>query len=114
MSNTSESWPKVLVTALFLPAVLVFLGAYYIPRTIEASNKKEALKKARLNKSLEFASLNLEFTKRINGLKTRMHTFNQQNIRGNLSPSELNEARMRFQKEYTDQYLALDEMAWWW
>ena len=45
MSNTSESSPKVLVTALFLPAVLVFLGAAISPRTIEASNKEEGIKR---------------------------------------------------------------------
>ena len=110
----SESWPKVLVTAIGAPLVLLGLSTLLIPGIIEESNKTEALRVARLKKTLEIADRNREFKSRLNVLKTRMHTFNQQNVRGHLSRAELRDVKKRFQQEHTNDYLELDKMAWWW
>ena len=114
MSNTSDSWPKVVANALLIPVVLIGLSTYLIPGIVAEASKQEALRTARLKKSLEIGAHDMDFRSRLNVLKTRMDTFHKQNLRGKLSPSELKEARKMFQKEYTDEYLALDKMAWWW
>ncbi len=114
MSTTPDSWPKVVVNALLIPVILIGLSSYFIPGIVAEANKEEALRTARLKKSLEIGAHDLDFRSRLNVLKTRMDTFHKQNLRGKLSPSELKEARKVFQKEYTDEYLALDKMAWWW
>lgn len=110
----AESWPKVIVAAVATPVALLLLSTLFIPRIIEKSSRVEALRAARLKKSLDIGDHNRDFISRLNLLKTRMYTFNQQNVRGRLSGTELRDAQKRFQKEYTDAYLELDKTAWWW
>lgn len=114
MAASSDSWLKVIVSAFAVPLLFVLLSTYFIPKIIEKSNKTEALRAARLKKSVDVGDRNREFTSKLNVLKTSMLTFNNQNVRGKLSGSELKEAQKQFQKVYTERYLALDELAWWW
>jgi membrane-associated HD superfamily phosphohydrolase len=114
MSSSSDSWFKVVITAFAVPLFFVLLSTLLIPKIIEKSNKTEALRTARLKKSLDVGDRNREFTSRLNVLKTSMLSFNNQNVRGNRSATELRASQKQFQETYTERYLALDEVAWWW
>ncbi len=114
MQERAESWLRVLATALLVPLIIVILSNYFIPSIIEKSNKREALRAARLKKSLDVGDHNKDFTTQLHRLKTMMQMFNGLNIRRKLSEAQLRGAQDAFQKEYTNQYLALDETAWWW
>jgi hypothetical protein len=109
-----ESWPKVIVTALAAPFVFLLLSSFLIPGIIEDANRTEAVRAARVKKALDIGDHNRDFTSRLNVLKTRMHMFNELDVRGHLSSIELQNAQKTFQKEHTDDYLELDKMAWWW
>ncbi|HXD33459.1 MAG TPA: hypothetical protein VN643_20215 [Pyrinomonadaceae bacterium] len=110
----ADTWPKVVVTALASPVLVLALSALFIPGIVEDSNRTEALKTSRLRKSIDVGDRNREFTSKLHVLKTRMQTFNTQNVRGKPSLNQLRKAQKQFQEKYTEQYLALDEMAWWW
>ena len=109
-----DTWPKVIVTAGAAPLALLLLSTLLIPGIIEDANKSAASRTAKLKKALDIGDQNRDFTSRLNVLKTRMHMFNEQNARRNFSPMELRNSQNSFQKEHTDDYLALDKIAWWW
>jgi len=109
-----ESWPKVAVTVVVMPLALLFFGTIFIPGIVAESNQAEALRVARLKKAFDIGEHNKEFNSRINVLKTRMHSFNEQNIRARFSSAHLREAQREFRQKHTDDYLELDRMAWWW
>ena len=113
MANGSESWTKVVVTAVLSPAIVALLSIYFIPRVIDYSNKVEALRATRLRKSLEVSERNREFTSKLHVLKTAMQMFHHQNVLAKLSTEQLRQAQDRFRQEYTNKYLAFDEIAWW-
>lgn len=110
----SDTWPKVLITALASPVLVLGLSTIFIPGIIDDSNRTEALRTARLKKSMEVGDRNTEFTSKVHVLKTRMQMFNSQNVRRKLSLNQLREAQKQFQEKYTEQYIALDGVAWWW
>lgn len=109
-----DTWPKVIVTAVAAPLVLLALSTLFIPGIIDRANRTEALRTARQKKALDIGDQDRDFTSRLHVLKNRMHMFNEQNIRGRLSLGELRNTQKRFQKEHTDDYLDLEKMAWWW
>jgi hypothetical protein len=113
MANGNESWKTVVVTAVVLPIVVALLSTYFIPRIIDYSNKAEALRIARLKKSVDVEERNREFTSKFHVLKTSLQMFHKQNVLAKLSGKQLREAQDRFRQQYTDRYLAFDETAWW-
>src|ERR1044071_9581854 len=114
MANEVESWTKTLVTVLLIPIVLLVLGSYFVPKMIDESNRREALRTARLKKSLDVYTQDTQFTSKLNGVETSMQIFDQLSVRRKLVPSEIKKAQDQFQAEYKERYLALDEIAWWW
>ncbi len=90
------------------------LSSLLIPSISSRSSEAQLLQETRLKKALEVGVHNREFDSKLNALITLMKTFHNQNIRMKPNPAELRESQNAFRKEYTDRYLALDEMAWWW
>jgi hypothetical protein len=90
------------------------LSALVIPGIVSDSGEIESLREARLKTALRFGERNEEFVSKLNGLKTLMISFDEQNVRMKLPPAKLREAQDHFRNEYTERYLALDSTAWWW
>jgi hypothetical protein len=109
----TQSWLRTLATVVLVPLLLMGLSTYFIPGIIDEANKREAIRTARLRKSLDVGDRNKDFTSKLHVLMTRMQMFNTQNARRKLWLNQLRETQKTFQEKYTDQYLILDEVAWW-
>lgn len=118
MSNNAtekqESLVRFLVTVFAAPVFIAVLSAVVIPRIIEESNEAEQRRNTRIKKALEIGDRNRDFNGRLNLLKTKMGTFNNQNVRRSPTESEMRQLQWAFQKEYADAYSELDKTAWWW
>ena len=99
---------------LLLLLVGSVLSSLLIPGISSRSSEAQLLQETRLKKALEVGTRNREFDSKLNVLSTLMQTFHNQNVRMKFNSGELKEAQTAFRKQYTDRYLELDEMAWWW
>jgi hypothetical protein len=114
MGERATSWAQTGLTALLIPLLLALFSSYCLPRIVEKSNRRQLSRTERLKKAFDFGERNKEMNSRLNALKTRMHIFNQQNVRGRFSPVQVREAQKLFEQQHTSDYLDLDKNAWWW
>lgn len=114
MEQKTTSWVQTGLTALLIPLLLALFSSYCLPRIVEKSNRRELSRTARLKKAFDFGERNKEMNSRLNAMKTRMHTFNAQNVRGRFSIAQVRETQRLFQQQHTSDYLDLDKNAWWW
>jgi hypothetical protein len=84
-----------------------------VPLIISRYNGIHDLQEARLKTAMAFGDHDTEINKKLNALGTLMSMFNSQNVRMKTAPTELKEAQTEFRKNYTERYLAFDELAWW-
>jgi hypothetical protein len=109
---------RQLIAALKHPFVLLVIGAIttslLVPYLNSKVNRNQLLREARLKKAIEIGDQNTEFNSKLNALKTMLESFHRQNVRLQLQPVELREAKLRFRDDFTKRYLELDEKAWWW
>lgn len=114
MEQKTTSWVQTGLTALLIPLLLALFSSYCLPRIVEKSNRRELSRTERLKKAFDFGERNKEMNSRLNAMKTRMHTFNAQNVRGRFPMAQFRENQKLFQQHHTSDYLELDRNAWWW
>jgi hypothetical protein len=114
MEQKTTSWVQTGLTALLIPLLLALFSSYCLPRIVEKSNRRELSRTERLKKAFDFGERNKEMNSRLNAMKTRMHGFNAQNVRGRFSMTQFRETQKLFQQQHTSDYLELDRNAWWW
>ena len=87
---------------------------WLIPLISSKSVEEKLLLEVRQKKVLEFGERNREFNSKLNALGTSLGTFSKLMLALELNPDEFRKQQMLFHKEYSDRYIALDEIAWWW
>jgi hypothetical protein len=109
---------RVIIDGLGHPLVLLLLGSLvtYIvaPTLIDGINEKKLQRQSRQQKAQEVWRHNTEFNSKLNALKTMLESYHNQNVRFQLDGDDLAEAQKEFRRDFTERYLELDEMAWWW
>lgn len=106
-------WQRALLALLYGGLTLIVLPIA-IPMALSYSNESKLRQEARVKRAVDFGVRNNEFNIKLNSLRTSMFFFLDQAFDMNLSPEQLRAEQDQFRKEWTQQYLLFDQMAWWW